>query len=148
MLPSYTRPSRETVLGVAQAAERLGFDSVWTNSHTVVPASFKPRYPYSEDGIPSWNAKTAWADAMITLAFAAAATERVRLGVAVVPLIITDPLTLAKQAATLDLLSNGRLELGLGAGWLLEEGRALGHPTDHPQARLADTIAIVWLPSR
>jgi len=108
MLPSYIRPSRETVLGVAQAAERLGFDSVWTNSHTVVPASFKPRYPYSENGIPSWNAKTAWADAMITLGFVAAATERVRLGVAVVPLIITDPITLAKQAATVDVLSNGR----------------------------------------
>src|SRR2546427_8407926 len=132
MLPSYLRPSRETLLGVARTAERLGFDSVWTNSHTVVPASFKPRYPYSEDGIPSWNAKTAWADAMITLGFVAAATERVRLGVAVVPLIITDPITLAKQAATVDLLSNGRFELRPGAGWLVGEGQALGHPTAHP----------------
>src|SRR3989449_8705795 len=140
MLPSYIRPSREAVLGVAQTAERLGFDSVWTNSHTVVPASFKPRYPYSEDGLPSWNANTAWADAMTTLGFVAAATERVRLGVAVVPLIITDPITLAKQSATVDLLSNGRFELGLGAGWLLEEGRALGRPTDHRQERLEETI--------
>src|SRR5438046_6821489 len=131
MLPSYIRPSRETVLGVARTAERLGFDSVWTNSHTVVPASFKPRYPYSEDGLPSWNAKTAWADAMITLGFVAAATERVRLGVAVVPLIITDPITLAKQAATIDVLSNGRFELGLGAGWLVEEGQARGDTTAH-----------------
>src|SRR6266403_2176235 len=66
--------------------------------------SFKPRYPYGDDGIPSWNATTAWADAMITLGFIAAATERVRLGVAVVPLITTDPVTLAKQSATADLL--------------------------------------------
>ena len=145
MLPSYIRPSRETVLGVAQAAERLGFDSVWTNSHTVVPASFKPRYPYGDDGIPSWNAKTAWADAMITLGFVAAATERVRLGVAVVPLITTDPITLAKQSATVDVLSNGRFELGVGAGWLLEEGEALGHPTDHRQARLEETIDVLRL---
>src|SRR5437870_12593516 len=145
MLPSYIRPGRETVLGVAQNAERLGFDSVWTNSHTVVPASFKPRYPYAEDGVPSWNAMTAWADAMVTLGFVAAATERVRLGVAVVPLIITDPITLAKQSATIDLLSNGRLELGLGAGWLLEEGEALGHPTDHRQARLEETIDVLRL---
>ena len=145
MLPSYIRPSRETVLGVAQAAERLGFDSVWTNSHTVVPASFKPRYPYGDDGIPSWNAKTAWADAMITLGFVAAATERVRLGVAVVPLITTDPITLAKQSATVDLFSNGRLELGVGAGWLLEEGEALGHPTDHRQTRLEETIDVLRL---
>src|SRR2546423_12677177 len=127
MLPSYLRPSREPLLGVARTAERLGFDSVWTNSHTVVPASFKPRYPYSEDGMPSWNANTAWADAMTTLGFVAAATERVRLGVAVVPLIITHPITLAKQAATVDLLSNGRLELGLRARRLLAERRAPGH---------------------
>ena len=145
MLPSYLRPSRETLLSVARVAERLGFDSVWTNSHTVVPASFKPRYPYSENGVPSWNAKTDWADAMTTLGFIAAATERVRLGTAVVPLIITDPITLAKQAATVDLLSNGRFELGIGAGWLLEEGRALGHPTDHRQARLAETIEVLRL---
>lgn len=145
MLPTYIRPSREAVLGVAQAAERFGFDSVWTNSHTVVPASFKPRYPYGETGIPSWNAKTAWADAMITLGFIAAATERVRLGVAVVPLITTDPITLAKQSATVDLLSNGRFELGVGAGWLVEEGEALGHPTDHRQARLEETIDVLRL---
>src|SRR5256884_4246514 len=145
MLPSYNRPSRDAVLGVAQTAERLGFDSVWTNSHTVVPSSFKPRYPYGPDGMPSWNAKTAWADAMITLGFVAAATERVRLGVAVVPLITTDPITLAKQAATVDLLSNGRFELGVGAGWLLEEGEALGHPTDHRQARLEETLDVLRL---
>src|SRR5438093_10660858 len=145
MLPSYIRPSRDTILGVARAAERLGFDSVWTNSHTVVPASFKPRYPYREDGFPAWSAKTAWADAMITLGVVAAAPERVRLGVAVVPLIITDPITLAKQAATVDLLSNGRFELGVGAGWLVEEGKALGHPTDHRQARLEETIKVLRL---
>src|SRR2546428_14123627 len=122
MLPSYIRPSRDTLLGVARAAEHLGFDSVWTNSHTVVPASFKPRYPYSEDGIPSWNAGTAWADAMTTLGFVAAATERVRLGAAVVPLIITDQITLAKQAATVHLLSNARLAVGVSAGSPLAAG--------------------------
>src|SRR5437762_13340666 len=103
MLPSYIRPSRETVLGVARTAERLGFDSVWTNSHTVVWASFKPRYPYGDDGMPWWNAKTAWADAMITLGFVAGATQRVRLGVAVVPLLTTAPITPAKQPATVDV---------------------------------------------
>src|SRR3989441_10182138 len=145
MLPSYIRPSRETLLGVARTAERLGFDSVWTNSHTVVPASFKPRYPYNETGVPAWDKMTAWADAMTTLGFVAAATERVRLGVAVVPLIITDPITLAKQSATVDLLSNGRFELGVGAGWLIEEGRAVGRPTDHRQARLEETIDVLRL---
>src|SRR5205807_7674857 len=117
MLPSYLRPSRETLLSVARVAERLGFDSVWTNSHTVVPASFKPRYPYSENGVPSWNAKTDWADAMTTLGCIAEATERLRLGTAVVPLIITVPSTRAEQAATVGIRSHGRFELWIGVEW-------------------------------
>ena len=145
MLPNPYTPSRESITAVARTAERLGFDSIWSNSHIAVPVSFAPRYPYDEGGIPSWNATSSWADAMTTLAFAAGVTERVRLGITVVPLITTDPLTLAKQAATIDLLSNGRFELGIGAGWLLEEGQALGHPTDHRQARLEDTIAVLRL---
>lgn len=142
-LPFLTAGSREGVLAYARTAEDLGFDSLWTNSHTVVPVTFEPRYPYSEDGRPVWSAASPWPDAMTTLAFVAAVTERVRLGIAVVPLITTDPLTLAKQTATLDLLSAGRFELGVGGGWLTEEGRALGHPTDHRSARLEETIAIL-----
>src|SRR2546430_16105961 len=109
MLPTTVNPSRASVLAVAQAAERLGFDSLWTNSHTVVPASFAPGYPYTETGLPSWNATTAWADAMTTLAFAAAVTERVRPGVAAGPPIITDPPTPPKQAPTPGGPSTGRL---------------------------------------
>jgi alkanesulfonate monooxygenase SsuD/methylene tetrahydromethanopterin reductase-like flavin-dependent oxidoreductase (luciferase family) len=82
-------------------------------------------------------------DPFITLAFAAGVTSRVRLGTAVVPLLATHPLALAKQAATLDVLSDGRAELGLGAGWLMEEATLLGHPTDHPSARLAESIDIL-----
>ena len=145
MLPTTWNPSREAVLTVARAAERLGFDSVWTNSHVAVPAAFKPRYPYSETGLPAWSATTPWADALLMLSFAAAVTERIRLGVTVIPLITTDPLTLAKQAATLDVLSGGRFELGVGAGWLVEEGRALGRPTDHRQERLAETLDVLRL---
>lgn len=144
-LPNPFGPSRESVLTVVRTAERLGFDSVWTNSHTVVPASFAPRYPYNDTGVPPWDATSTWADAMTLLAFAAAATDRVRLGVAVVPLITTNPITLAKQSATIDLLSYGRFELGIGAGWLLEEGRALGNPVDHRGARLKETINVLRL---
>ena len=144
-LPNPYGASRDSVLAVARTAERLGFDSLWTNSHTVVPASFAARYPYNDTGVPSWDATSNWADAMTLLAFAAAATDRVRLGVAVVPLITTNPLTLAKQTATIDLLSNGRFELGIGAGWLLEEGEALGNPVDHRTARLEETIDVLRL---
>src|SRR2546429_9041000 len=130
MLPSYLRPTRQTVLGVARAAERLGYDSVWTNSHTAVPASFKPRYPFSEDGMPSWNARTAWADAMTTLGFVAAATERVRLGVADVPPITTDPGTRPQPAAAAPGLSGGGVERGGRGG-----GRFEGGPGPPPPPR-------------
>lgn len=142
-LPILSAPRREAILEFARAAERLGFDSLWTNSHTAIPAEFAPRYPYSDDGRPPWNATTPWLDALTTLAFVAAATERIRLGVAVVPLITTDPITLAKQTATIDVLSGGRFELGIGAGWLTEEGRAVGNPTDHRTARLEEAIDIL-----
>lgn len=142
-LPILSAASRDAVLAYARGAESLGFDSLWTNSHTVVPVAFEPHYPYSDDHRPPWNATSTWLDAMTTLSFVAAVTERIRMGVAVVPLITTDPLTLAKQVATIDLLSNGRFELGIGGGWLTEEGRALGHPTDHRTARMEETIGIL-----
>ena len=125
-LPILSAASRDAILTYAHAAESLGFDSLWTNSHIAVPVTFEPRYPYSDDRRPPWSATSTWLEAMTTLSFVAAATERVRIGVAVVPLITTDPLTLAKQAATIDVLSNGRFELGIGGGWLTEEGRARG----------------------
>src|SRR2546428_12825160 len=79
------------------------------------------------------------------MAFVAAATERVRLGIAVVPLITTHPIRLAKQVATIDVLSKGRFELGVGGGWLVEEAQALGDPIDHPGARMEETIEILRL---
>lgn len=108
-----------------------------------MPVRFESRYPYSPNGRPSWDATAKWGDPFANLAFAAAVTERVRLGTSVIPLINTDPLTLAKQAATVDVLSNGRFELGIGAGWLVEEGRALGHPTDHRSDRLEEAVDIL-----
>jgi probable F420-dependent oxidoreductase len=137
--------SREELSAVVRLAEERGYDSIWTTSHTAIPVKCESRYPYSPDGRPKWNATTPWGDAFVSLAFAAALTDRVRLGTSVVPLIITDPLTLAKKAATLDVYSNGRVELGIGAGWLVEEGQALGRPTDNRSARLEETIEILRL---
>jgi probable F420-dependent oxidoreductase len=136
-------PGRDAVLGHARAVERLGFDSLWMNSHTVIPVTFAANYPYSADGRPVWNATSSWLDALTTIAFVAAATERVRLGIAVVPLITTHPVRLAKQVATIDVLSNGRFELGVGGGWLVEEAQALGNPTDHRIQRMEETIEIL-----
>jgi probable F420-dependent oxidoreductase len=133
------------MVAVARAAEQLGYDSLWATTHTAIPVRFESRYPYDPSGRPAWDATTPWGDAFLSLAFVAAITERVRLGPSVIPLITTDPLTLAKHAATLDVYSGGRLELGIGAGWLVEEGQALGHPTDHRSARLEEALEILRL---
>jgi len=145
ILPSSGDPSRAHMVAVVRAAEDLGYDSLWTPAHTAIPVHFDSRYPYSETGRPGWDAKTPWGDAFLSLTFAAALTDRIRLGPSLIPLTITDPLTLAKQISTLDVYSEGRAELGIGAGWLVEEGWALGHPTDHRLARLEETIEILRL---
>jgi probable F420-dependent oxidoreductase len=128
---------------IAREAERLGCHSVWTNEHIAIPSRIESRYPYTPDGKPSFHIDSAWYDALVALAFLAGVTERIRLGTAVVPLFDRDPLSLAKQAASVDDLSGGRLELGLGAGWLAEEAGLLGHPSDHPGGRLDECIDIL-----
>jgi probable F420-dependent oxidoreductase len=133
------------MVAVVRAAEDLGYDSVWTPAHTAIPVQFNSRYPYSESGRPGWSAQTPWGDALLSLTFAAAITDRIRVGPSLIPLTITDPLTLAKQISTLDVYSEGRAELGIGAGWLVEEGRALGRATDHRLERLEETIEILRL---
>jgi probable F420-dependent oxidoreductase len=123
--------------------EALGFDSLWIDAHAVIPASVASQYDLAALGRPTFGPTVLFPDPFVELAFAAALTSRVRLGTAVVPFTSTHPLLLAKQTATLDVISDGRMELGLGAGWLMEEARVLGHPTDHPSGRLAETIRLL-----
>ena len=123
--------------------EELGFDSLWIDAHAVIPASVTSQYDLAALGRPTFGPTVFFPDPFVELAFAAALTSRVRLGTAVVPLTSSHPLLLAKQAATLDVVSDGRMELGLGAGWLMEEAHVLGHPTDHPSGRLAEAIQLL-----
>ena len=96
---------------LARIAESLGYDGVWANDHLVTPRALRG----SADGAPTFY------DPLITLAFVAAATEHIRLGTAVIALPLRDPLSLAKQAATLDVLSRGRFTLGVGLGAYRDE---------------------------
>jgi len=73
------------MLAVPRAAEELGYHSLWATTHTAIPVRFESRYPYDPTGRPSWDASTPWGDAFLSLAFAAAVTERVRLGPSVIP---------------------------------------------------------------
>lgn len=115
----------EGIMGLALAAEELGFDSVWVTDHVVIPATFASVYPYPGTVFTPDTAEITF-EPLLTLAVVAGATRRVRVGTSVLIAPQREPLLLAKQLATLDALSGGRVEVGVGAGWLAEEFDVLG----------------------
>lgn len=103
---------------LAKAVEERGLDSLFFPEHTHIPASRKTPFPGGTD-LPKmyWHSH----DPFVALAACAAVTERIRLGTGICLVIERDPITLAKEVASLDMISNGRLILGIGAGWNREE---------------------------
>jgi probable F420-dependent oxidoreductase len=115
-------------------AEALGFSDVWVSEHIIVPRKQFPRSPLFYDPV-------------VTLTWVAAVTQRVRLGTSVLVLPMRHPLPLAKELATLHNLSEGRLILGAGVGWLQPEFAALGAPFNERGRRMDEGIAMmraVW----
>ena len=101
------------------------------------------RYPYSDDGQIAVPAAADWIDPMIGLSFAAAATSTIAIGTGVLLLPEHNPVVVAKQAATLDTLSRGRLTLGIGVGWSREEFDALGVPFERRGARTKEYVEAI-----
>ena len=132
--------SLEQMTGIARRAESLGYESVWTFEHVIVPLDYASRYPYAANGKMGTTPETPFIDPLIALAAIAAATSTIRLGTGVNILSQVNPLYMAKQAASLDCLSNGRFMLGVGIGWLREEFDALGVPFDRRGARFDDYV--------
>ncbi len=131
----------------ARRAEEAGFDSVWVSDHVVMVQESRSKYPYSEDGAITWDAAHPRFDAIVALTMAATATSRVDVGVAILLAALRNPLILAKQLATLDVVSHGRIIVGTGAGWLAEEFDAVGVPFETRGKRLDEWIEImhdVW----
>jgi probable F420-dependent oxidoreductase len=110
----------------ARAAEDHGFESLWTVEHVVMAVDYASVYPYDPSGRSPFHARVAQPDPLLWLAYVAAATQRIRLATGVLILPQRNPVILAKEAATLDRLSGGRLELGIGVGWVREESEAVG----------------------
>ncbi len=118
--------SRPELFGqLAREAEEFGFESLWTVEHVVVPQPHTP-YPGSKDGQMPGGDHVAIPDPLIPLGYAAAVTSRIKLATGIVILPQRHPLYLAKQLATIDLLSHGRMMLGIGSGWMKEEFAAVG----------------------
>jgi probable F420-dependent oxidoreductase len=134
--------SRPEVIGaVAKAAEARGFATLWCGEHVVMVDKPRSRYPYSADGRIAVPPDADWLDPLLSLSFAAAHTEQIRLATGILLLPEHNPLVIAKQAATLDVLSGGRFVLGIGVGWSAEEFEALGVPFARRGARTDEYVA-------
>ena len=135
---------KEMVLPVAEAADRLGFDSVWAAHHVTLPYERESKYPYGHSGTEvAMSPGMQWLDPLVTLALVSAVTDRVRLGTSVLVLPYRNPVNLAAEAAALDVLSDGRFVLGVGAGWMREEFGALGIDAAERGARTDEHIEVL-----
>src|SRR5271170_5489994 len=132
---------RAVIDAVASAADSWGFATLWAGEHVVMVDRSASRYPYSEDGVIAVPAQADWLDPMIALSFAAAASSRIGIATGVLLLPEHNAVVVAKQAASLDRLSAGRLTLGVGVGWSREEFEALGVPFEHRASRTAEYVA-------
>ena len=135
-----------TTLEICRRAEEVGFESLWGGEHVIIPDKIYSKYPYTEDGKIPAEPDTPIPDPLIWLAFAAAAAPNLRLGTCILIVPQRNPLVLAKELATLDQLSGGRVELGLGVGWLKEEFEALGVPWERRGARNDKAIDVGNVP--
>jgi len=114
---------------LATLAEELAFESLWTVEHVVVPSGYESAYPYDKSGKMAGGAEEFdLPDPLIWLAYVAAVTERIKLATGILIVPQRNPLIMAKEVATLDALSGGRMVLGVGVGWLQEEFDAIGVP--------------------
>ena len=132
--------SREGAIAFAQTAEAAGIESLWTVEHVVVPAGYESAYPYDRSGRMPGRDDSLIPDPIVWLAFLASATTTLRLATGVLILPQRNPVVLAKELATLDHLSGGRVMLGVGVGWLREEFDAIGVPFEERGARTDDCV--------
>ncbi len=135
----FTQP--EQALEFACAAEAAGFESLWTVEHVVVPQGYESTYPYDPSGKMPGGEVSPIPDPLIWLSYLAAATSRIKLATGVMILPQRNPIVLAKEVATLDQMSAGRVQLGVGVGWLQEEFNALGVPFDDRGRRTDEYIS-------
>jgi probable F420-dependent oxidoreductase len=130
----------EMLTHLAQTAERVGVESLWTVEHVVIPVGYASTYPYDPSGKIQAPDQVPIPDPLVALGYVAAVTTRIRLATGIIILPQRHPLYVAKEVATLDVLSHGRVILGIGVGWLAEEFQALGIPFEERAARTAEMV--------
>jgi probable F420-dependent oxidoreductase len=133
----------EYIETLGKAAEDRGFDSIWVAEHVVLFEEYGSRYPYLDNGKIPVPRESGMLDPFPALAYLAACTSKVRLGTGICLVPQRNPVYTAKEAATVDYLSGGRFDLGVGVGWLAEEFEALGVPFEHRGSRCREYIKVI-----
>jgi probable F420-dependent oxidoreductase len=136
----------EVIALTARTAEQCGFHSLWAPEHVVLLDQYASKYPYSQDGkLPMPDTKIDILDPLATLTFAAAHTKTIRLGTGICLVPERNPVVTAKEIATLDKLSGGRFDFGVGVGWLAEEFTAVGVPWERRAERTREYLKAMKL---
>jgi probable F420-dependent oxidoreductase len=137
-----TLPFEPGIARMAAMLESAGFQSIWISDHVVFPHTVRSRYPFAADGRITWPVELDYLEPVVGLSAMTSTTSKAELGTSVLILPMRNPVLFAKQAACIDMLSHGRLVLGVGAGWLREEFEALGADFDARGSVLDEWLAI------
>ncbi len=137
----FATPEYLTALG--RGAEERGFHTIWLAEHVVLFDEYASRYPYAPDGKIPAGGENGILDPFDTIAFLAAVTREVRLGTGICLVPQRNPVYTAKDVATVDWLSGGRLDFGVGIGWLAEEFEALGVPFERRGTRCREYLEVM-----
>ncbi|HTY56022.1 MAG TPA: LLM class F420-dependent oxidoreductase [Candidatus Binataceae bacterium] len=135
--------SADAIREAAINAERLGFSGIWAPEHVVLFDSQSSKYPYEPTGQLPLPKDINFYSPFVALTYAASVTTRIRLATGVCLVPERNPIFLAKEIATLDHLSGGRVALGVGIGWSAEEFRAAGVPFERRAARTREYIELM-----
>lgn len=133
----------EYLAELGQRVDACGFHAVWLAEHVVLFDEYASRYPYAADGRIPAGGDSGILDPFTTLGFLAAVTKRVRLGTGICLVPQRNPVYTAKEAANVDWLSNGRLDFGVGIGWLSEEFTALALPFEGRADRCRSYLEVI-----
>ena len=137
----FATPEYVTALG--QASEALGFHSIWLGEHALLFDEYESRYPYSPDGKIPLGPGTGLLELHTALGFLAGVTSRIRLATGICLVPQRNPVYTAQEIATVDWLSRGRVDFGVGIGWLREEFKALGVPWERRAARTREYLEVM-----
>jgi probable F420-dependent oxidoreductase len=130
------------LIELARACEDAGFDGIVISDHVLHPETIESTYPYQPDGVPFWDATTPWVDPWVAIGAMAAVTRRLRFSQNVYILPLRHPIEVAKVTASAAVLSQGRVSLGVGVGWMAEEHEILGSDYSTRGKRTDESIEI------